>query len=982
MRERSVELFLSPGAEETWTQVVRPWLEAGRGRLLRGHVVVPTRGQAHGWKQRCMLENLPLLGVEFLAPGLARQKWRVLEAAPRPVLGRELLLLGLRTLIARRLAAFEPGDARRGFWQSLQSDPERALDDFDALLKGGFRAGDFPAEPLREVFTELARWVADHGAGFAPIEAEEAGLRALPPDAPRIPGRLLVCGLGAEAWGEFFNVVAFVRRAEDVTVVLPEPAFRGRADVDEKWIELWQAVLGVTARPLETALAVGDEIGADENCAEVGALWTREPAVDATRRATVLVGRTRGDEMHLLAEAIETRLGAGAENIGVIFPCADSAHLRLAALLAARGVPFADLIEGAAMPAADVQAQRALVAFYAGGARVDDLLELWPILRALGAGNDEHVNLTLGRVRRACERSFDELHTHALAAHVELWRAREPALAEIAGKLLPAWPAELTLRDALSRLAAVCVALGVAAPEGLDALQAFARKREDELFPTKVMLAALDEFIPAKAPPAGAPGKGTFARVTLTTRRRAEGLAWSHLFLAEANAGVWPERGEPSPWLTDEQREQLNQRGRFSLGVFTSEQKSALEKAGYAQLTRDTRREVIFTAALFDEENPELPLAPNSWVERVLWASGEATAAGGLEEAFARKARHIAIAPAAVDGDARWKAIWDGRRDPARPFDEWFFCGDPASITPESWSARRIEAGVQDPAVLWFEGVLGVERVPWEPLVRARTRALGQIAHALLALALTGDGGGAARFAPSPDEAEAARRLTEALTEKRRAWPADRYWDSFHAELAHVCETLLAQAFAIAAGMEAPQVFASAERSLPAEAAVNCGDGRVLVRGRMDLVLSDRPGWGGAAVEVLDFKTGGDAKLNAGRMARDGKSLQLALYLAALRSLGAERGRVWMVKIEPGGTSSLAMEDLAVALTPLGRLADFVATGRYGALTPDRGEYPPYGYEWPLACAPIPATVLAEKFIATFGDDDDAGANEKEAGRG
>ncbi len=969
MREASVQLFLSPGAEETWTQVVRPWLEAGRGRLKRGYVVVPTRGQAHGWKQRCLSEELPLLGVEFLPPGLARQKWRALAPEPRPVLGRELLLLGLRTLIARRLARLEPGDPRRGFWQSLQSDPERALDDFDALLKGGFRAADFPAEPLREVFTDLERWVAGHGAGFAPIEAEQAGLMVPPADAPRIPGRLLVCGLGAEAWGEFFNVVAFARRVADVTVVLPEPGFRGRADADEKWVELWQAVLGVAARPLESA-ATGALGEADETCASVGALWTREPALESTRRATVLVGRTRGDEMNLLADAIAERLDAGAENIGVIFPRADAAHLRLASLLAARGVPFADMIEGAAMPAADVQAQRALIAFYAGGARVDDLLELWPLLRALGAGNDERVNLTLGRVRRACERSFDELHTHALAAHVDLWREREPALAEIAGKLLPAWPEELTLGDALKRLADVCEALGVVPPEGLGVLANFAKECGDELYPSRVVLAALDEFIPAKAPPAEAPGKGTFARVTLTTRRRAEGLAWSHLFLAEANAGVWPERGEPSPWLTDEQREQLNRRGRFSLGVFTSEQKAALEKAGYAQLARDTRREVVFTAALFDEENPELPLAPNSWVERVLWAGGEAAAAGGLEEAFARKARHVSSAPAPTPGDAEWKAVWEGRRDPARPFDEWFFCGDPAAITPKDWSARRIEAGVQDPAVLWFEGVLGVERVPWEPLVRARARALGQLAHALLARALAGEGADAAHFAPLPGRDEAAWRLGEALAAKRAEWPDDRYWDSFHAELAHVCETLLGQAFDIAAKMETDGVFVAAERSLPAEATVACGDRRIQVRGRMDLVLSDRPGWRGAAVEVLDFKTGGDAKLNAARMARDGKSLQLALYLAALRSLGAERGRVWMVKIEPGGTSGLAMEDLDLALTRLGRMAGFIGTGRYGALTPDRGEYPPYGYDWPLACAPIPAATLAEKFAATFGDED------------
>ncbi|MBC8009073.1 MAG: hypothetical protein H7067_03135, partial [Burkholderiales bacterium] len=236
MPDASAQLFLSSGADAAWTQAVRPWLEAGRGRLERAFVIVATRGQAHGLKQRCLMEGVALLGVEFLTPGLARNKWRALASDPRPVLGRELLLLGLRTLIARRLAPLEHGDARRGFWLSLQSDPERALDDFDALLKGGFRAVDFPLEPLREVFGELERWVAEHGAGFAPVEAERAGLTRPSGDAPRIGGRVLVCGLGVEHWGEFFNVAAFVRRMADVTVVLPEPAFRGQADADEKWI--------------------------------------------------------------------------------------------------------------------------------------------------------------------------------------------------------------------------------------------------------------------------------------------------------------------------------------------------------------------------------------------------------------------------------------------------------------------------------------------------------------------------------------------------------------------------------------------------------------------------------------------------------------------------------------------------------------------------------------------------------------------------
>jgi hypothetical protein len=955
-----IELLLSRHADTAWMEVVRPWLEGGRGQLARAFVIVATRGQAHGFKQRCLMEGVPLLGVEFLTPGLARQKWRALAAEPRPVLGRELLLLGLRTLIARCLAPLTIADEHWGFWKSLQSDPERALDDFDTLLKGCFRAEDFPLEPLRAIFTELTAWVDGHGAGFAPVEAERAGLAQLPANATRIGGRLLVCGLGAEHWGEFFNVAAFVRRMTDVTVVLPEPAFRGRADSDEKWVELWQSLLGVLAQPVDAPPPV-------KTCEPVGALWTREPADGATERATVLVGRARADEMVLVADAITERLANGAENIGVIFPKADAAYLRLVALLRAREVPFADLLEGAAMPPVDVQAQRALVSFYKGGARIDDLLEIWPLLRALGAGNDEHVNLTLATVRRACERSFDELHTHALAAHVEHWKEAEPALAEIARKLLPAWPDELTLADALARFEAVCEALSIVEPEGLGPLEAFAQKAGDEVFPVAVVLATLEEFLPSKSPPADRTGKGTFARVTITTRRRAEGLAWSHLFLTEANAGVWPDRGQPSPWLTDEQREELNNRGRFTLGLFTSEHRAALEKESYAQLARDTRSEVVFSAALFDEENPELPLAPNSWVERVLWASGAATEAGGLEEAFAREARVAVDIVKPDESDEKWKAIWDGRRDAERPFDEHFFAGDPAVITPKKWSARRVEQGVQDPAVLWFESVLGVQRVPWEPLVRGRARALGQLAHALLAEALTAGQVGAGGFGPLPSQAEAAERLARALVTKRAGWPADRYWDSFHAELTHACEVLLGRTYEIAPA----QAFVAAEWNLPRGATVKCGEGRIEVGGRVDLVLSDRPGWRGATVEILDFKTGGDVKLNAARMARDGRSLQLALYLAAMQALGAASGRVWMVKIEPGGTTSLRMEELDVALMSLTRLEKFIESGRYGALTADRAEYPPYGYTWPLACVPIPATVLEAKFVKTFGREEE-----------
>jgi hypothetical protein len=75
-----------------------------------------------------------------------------------------------------------------------------------------------------------------------------------------------------------------------------------------------------------------------------------------------------------------------------------------------------------------------------------------------------------------------------------------------------------------------------------------------------------------------------------------------------------------------------------------------------------------------------------------------------------------------------------------------------------------------------------------------------------------------------------------------------------------------------------------------------------------------------------------------------------------------------MIKPEPGGVASMEMGELPQALVLLDRVARHLATGRYGALTPDKSKHSVGGCKWPIACVPVPAAVLAEKFAATFGE--------------
>lgn len=944
-----VEFHLARHADAAWDAVIRPWLELGRGRLERSYVIIPSRGQAHGLKQRCLVENVALLGVEFLTPGLARKKWTAVRTETLPAMGRELLLLGLRTLIERRLRSVSAEEPAWGYWKSLQSDPERALDDFDELLKAGLQVEDFPTERLRDVLVELVNWVNARGYTFAGMEARRAALEPLPEATKPIAGRVLVAGLGVEMWGEFFNVWAFVRRCTDVTLILPDPEFVGRATHDERWIELWSGLLD--AEPLH--------IDAPEpiaSCEAVGAVWSREGGASAPD-VRLLVGRTRADEMTWVANEISRLLDHGAENIGIIFPRADAAHLQLGRELKARQVKFSDLLETAAPPPVEVQTLRALIQFYENGARLEDLLKLWPLLRAIGA-----VSLSLADARRACERSFDTRQTHAVAAHLDLWSEQAPELARVVGFLLPVWPDELSIADALKALRKTCERLELAEPEGWGALDTFAT-RDSGAIPSNVVLATLASFLPEKSPVAGAAGRGEFARVTLTTRRRAEGLAWSHLLLVEANAGVWPERREPSCWLTDQQRTELNAKRSDLLGLFTADDRSAIERAAWVALTRDTSESVSFSAALYSPEEPELRHAPNNWLERIIWSQERERAepVGNVEDIFQRLAREAPLPPvadpSAVEG---WHQIWAGRRDRTRPFDEFFFSGDPARITPDKLSARLIERGVQDPAELWFEAVLGIRRVEWSPFLRARRKALGQRAHELLARALHPGEELVRGFGKIPLQADAEARLRDELAALRAQWPKDRYWDSFHGEVAHVSGQLLANAYTIDAG-----AFVAAEAWLPAEAHLVLGPRTVRIVGRLDLIRLDRTEWKNATVDIVDFKTGGDTELSAKRMAK-GSSLQLGVYLAAARSLGIAGGNVWMIKPEPGAVTQLGFEDMGQALAKLKWLEDAVTRGIYGALTPDRSDYAPSCCAWPLACTPVPGAVLAQKFKMTF----------------
>jgi RecB family exonuclease len=938
----AVEFYLSRFAESEWCGVIRPWLEGCRGTLGRSLLVAPTRGQTQALKQRCLEESVAVLGVEFLTPGLARRK----RGAPAG-LPRSLELLVLRSLIAARVGALAPSDPSRRILKSLESDLEAAASDFEDLLRGGFRAEHFPNPELRAVFAEFAGWAPAHGYALGPVEDERDGLGRGPPGAP-IADRLLILASGAELWPEFFGLVALARRCRSVCVVAAEPEFGGRGACAEEWVEVWEKVLSVPPVPVD----VPDPAGSGSAVAE---LWA---GAGSAGNSQILAGLSKADEMERVASHVERLLAGGSDNVAVVFPKADASHARLVRLLEARGIAYADLIGAVGTPPVEIRAQRALAELYERGCRLEELLALWPLLQTLGL-----VKASQAAARSACQDLFDRVQSHAFPPHVGRLAASkdEPGreVGRIAALLGEPWPGSLTPAEALRLFEAARDRLGLGEPAGWGALREFSRRAQEPM-PRRALLEALRSFLPEKGPAGDAPGRSAFARVTLTTYRRAAGVAWSDTVFVEANEQCWPERCESSCWLLDEQRRSLNEaQGRFSLGLPTGDDRAAIQRRLYMTIARDTRGSVAFSAACFDEEDPEIRFDPNGWLERLMWAKGllpeEKGRTPALERLASGRAREAVAQSTLPPG---WLAVWERRRDPRAPFDGHFL-GNPGAEPPRSLSPSQIQRGAEDPATLWFGAVLHLRRTDWRPFARARNKAIGELVHGLLASAL-GSAPDGSDFARLPRREAAAQALAEGLRELRTRWPADRYWDSFHMDVERASTELLRRVY------EMGQLqFGAAEARLPAGASVPVGgDRRVGVHGRMDLVLADRGRWPGARVEIIDFKTGRDPVLSARRMASSGASLQLGVYLEAARSVGAS-GNVWMFKPEEP-PSRITDEQLPQALEKLGLLGRHLETGIYGALTKDRTDYS-RGFEWPLACAAIPAAVLREKFAATFG---------------
>jgi hypothetical protein len=952
------QLFLTQDWNAAWHLVVKPWLTES-DQVTTGTVVVPTRGQARAMRSRMATEGIATIGVRFITPGLIRAPVRGNHVAGRELPDRAVLEFGLKQALTDMQLGYGLSDEEEGLAQSLLSRPGDPINDWEDLLRSGLDEGSFPHPLVRRVFKRLRSWLKRSGFQV-PYEDEVQSFRAGNADSTS-GERVLFYGFPAGYRPEWPNLSLYCREAERVVSVVPYPSFAGKP-IEEQWVELWEEMTGCEAVSLP-----------DQEERENGALarsWalnlpeeSGSPAHDGVR---LLVGRDPEAEMVRVFNQVVNWLSEDSCQIAVVFPVGSPSVADLSRRLAEARVRFCDEISTTGAPAHEVWLIRALLTYQRAGCSLESLWDLARLLRVSG-----QIGLTAGESRGWIEQVFDACQSHRVADALEL-----PEISRYRGsdemtrlvRDVGFWPESLAVGAAIDRVSRCVEKWGIESQIRRGSLEHL-RPGDDREYPRESVIDLLMASLPERAPRRGLT-RDDFAPVVLTTRKRARSLVWSHVVFAGSNAEDWPSPPEETYWLSDLARRELNRRLEDSLQLSLTEDASILERLDCLDLCNNVVGEIAFAACLQANDGSEGEPTPHPWLERILLhrARSQGNGSGGIErtvDVFEDGWRNLSqCLPSTFTltaGLEEWLSTWTRRRDAEAPFDGFFYCTETGGLEGRRWAARLLERGFSDPIILWYEGVLRLNPVSEKPLERSRRKELGLLVHRLLAQALRGDHHpGSIHPAPPPEVCR--NRLGQLLESWRSRRPRDAYWESFHLELSSLVFGLFDSV-----AREIEDSYLAVEYPLPGDTTLPTAHGELRISGRLDLAILDRPEWNGASARVIDFKTGSDKPLDAGKMGRLGQSLQLGVYLQSALALGARSASVEMIGISRERSPVITDGELPRIQVAFDFLGAMVHTGKFGQLTADRTRFQRV-FETPLAVVPIPAAVLQKKFQVTFSD--------------
>jgi PD-(D/E)XK nuclease superfamily protein len=896
-------------AFDAWEDSLRNWLERESAANFSNRATWLVTGsfvQANWIRKMALRSSCKLFGVQFMDLRMLRRKLYRAYNLPSPSFGREAIELLLQTAL-RETSNFDAHhllSALDELWTSGWLD-KHSLDQGFSLLR-------FPmnVRPALKALIDSEFWKA---------RADTTLLARVKPCDGLSLG---IYGLDAEESRNIDLLHAASKHASETEAWLAQPIQSETASFS--WISALEEKLGanVTVCPIGEALRPYESFIAH---------WRAGGEPDCIR-PQILVGDRWNDQIEALVHSIADALLAGGQDIVVVVPENSSTGPALVDRLVSQGIAVADEYrERQPLPRlAEIQV---LIAKYLSEDRSPETL--LKIVEFLFARD-------YPPFRKALFRAFDERQTRSGLIDEEFCQ-RFAWLRELES-LLEAWPdeadwAELRERwkSTLKGLAELAgrqeLASDLSATEGLEAVfREISRLLFGQRLSSRRFLEFTQRLLAVKVGQRHPGASNRYANVIVTTPAKAHGCSWGYVFLADSFAESWPRAIVENSVFPDEMRLGLRRQGFF---LPTASERRQLQEDRFLQIAYPAQAKLVLARYELDH-------------------GGNALVANDLstfvEDLLHSETTRFRSSETRGTTEPRLSKVHAGRINPELPFDEYFLNFSGTGPSTRAWFPSELEKAIKTPATFAFDLVFGCRREWDRRFSRSTAMTVGRLVHRLLQETF-----GTQRSFVAVEESHLlllGNNLQNAVERmlRERAQPVpDLWWESVMGQATMVA----ARMFELAADWFLPGLWYQAEGEME-----GVYDG-LRLRGRTDLVLSDRADMNDASLKIADFKT---SRLPIIFRPSTGDGLQFVGYRLLALANGAQVVRFTVIRPEELKPIKFPSDEKLIPIIErLARIQSRLVFGRRRGAKYGQSEV------LPIATLDIPAAVLEKKMEITNG---------------
>jgi len=976
-RPQRVTLHAGISFAAAWESVILPWFDSVSFTSIVNDapvaVVTPYRSQAYLLRSQLLANGISLLGVKFLSPAQLREVLLRGSGLNIPLREHLRLLLAIAAEeIASPIGAPKIDNENEGHDHLIAKAVARAPDHFlraiDRLGAAGWRFDEVGTPALREINAKFQSLVAK--CGFELIHDADRTAIARGSTIPHRFSDLLVTGFNGAHWPLWPLLRSAVTSSKRATVILTDPRDEARA-LDETWIGTWEEAFGA-ANPISATAAE-----AEQHPAQYRFVVARDTCEQASAIATLVI--------EFLAQEPDAQ-------IAIFFPGPGVLPRRVGSLLAAHNVPHNDAIGHPSAANSNATA-------WAAWLHLQENPRLRSLLRFLKSC-DVPIPAFGGLSLHKIERRLRKAYCSVLLDDVRVLRefcARHCSPGDairIADGIdaIDLFPERASFVEFTRRTSAAFAMFGW--DSRLALLRGFTSGWCDALdveFSRATYLRWLSELMIGIEHERDADGDHPYSRVHILPYGEAADEVWSHVILAGLNEGEWPAAQNDSGFIGVDEVTELNRRathtGRHGTGhTCVKEGQTLLVGAAERRqiALRDLRNTVeatsdmvAVTAQLFSGTSAMRAANPSDFCARLYFdAHGKPLSRPRFEalqratEQWLNNSSKLPEQPADHAGIERMMIAYRARRDPRLRAGKFDFALQTPPSQPAALRATQWRSALQSPALVWMAHFLGVEAD--EEDIASWSAATGNWVHSWLATVARANANEVlVELLPREQILSSVARAAEFFREDMESMSetAGRslpdWWLSGWRNARHIADQLARKV----AALEGWQLAATEVR-ISEEEAVRVAPGKSLrIEGRVDLLLA-KARVAAAPLWVIDYKTGGDAKLASGpnafrKQLISGEAIQISLYALAMRERGGSEIGMSLLTQNATLDEPQMLIDGVIAHEDFWReIVRMAETGDFGMLGEIRSPYRAIG-DYPIATLPIDPEILTEKWALT-----------------